>query len=78
MSMQSSILLGALIIMIYTLLGGFWAVSVTDTLQGLLMAFTALALPIAALIAVGGVPAFVDGRRAVRRPGSIQKLQYRR
>ncbi|NMP16936.1 sodium/proline symporter [Thalassotalea sp. Y01] len=53
-SMQNSVFLGTAIIVIYTLLGGFWAVSVTDTLQGLLMAAAGLVLPIAGLIAVGG------------------------
>lgn len=71
MGMTESILLGATIIMIYTLLGGFWAVSVTDTLQGLLMAFTALALPIAALLEVGGFSGFVDGLRAVSSPEQL-------
>lgn len=54
-SMQSSIILGTIIILVYTLLGGFWAVSITDTLQGLLMAFTALLLPISAVMTIGGV-----------------------
>ena len=53
-SMTSSIVMGTTIILIYTLLGGFWAVSITDTLQGLLMALASLVLPIAGLIAVGG------------------------
>lgn len=44
---DSSILIGGGIIMLYTLLGGFWAVSLTDTLQGLMMA-------LAAWLAVGG------------------------
>jgi len=59
-----SIVIGAAIIVAYTLLGGFWAVSVTDTLQGLIMAATALFLPIAALTAVGGFAALIDGLRA--------------
>lgn len=71
LGMTESILLGALIITIYTLLGGFWAVSVTDTVQGLLMAFTALLLPIAALIEVGGFSGFVDGLRAVSSPQQL-------
>ncbi|MEZ5990682.1 MAG: sodium/proline symporter [Planctomycetota bacterium] len=50
----TSILLGAAIILVYTLLGGFWAVSLTDTLQGLLMAFVAVLLPVVALVACGG------------------------
>ena len=54
MDSDHAIALGTLIILIYTLLGGFWAVSITDTLQGLLMAVTALVLPVFALLAVGG------------------------
>lgn len=69
--MAEAIVIGALIIMVYTLLGGFWAVSVTDTLQGLLMAFTALLLPIAALVAVGGPDGFVEGLRAVSTPAQL-------
>ncbi len=71
LGMTESILLGALIITIYTLLGGFWAVSVTDTVQGLLMAFTAVLLPIAALIEVGGFAGFVEGLRAVSSPQQL-------
>ena len=69
--MNESILIGALIIMIYTMLGGFWAVSVTDTIQGLLMALTAVMLPIAALNAVGGFGGFVDGLQAVSTPEQL-------
>jgi len=55
MSSTNAIILGTLIILFYTLLGGFWAVSLTDTIQGVLMAITSFILPVAALIAVGGV-----------------------
>ena len=37
LSKVTSILVGACIVLAYTMLGGFWAVSVTDTIQGLLM-----------------------------------------
>ena len=50
-----SIVLGAAVILGYTLLGGFLAVSVTDTLQGLLMALVAALLPLAAVLALGQV-----------------------
>lgn len=63
--MGESIVVGAVIIMVYTLLGGFWAVSVTDTVQGVLMVLTAILLPIAALVEVGGVTGFVEGLRQV-------------
>ena len=59
-----SIALGALIILIYTLLGGFWAVSVTDALQGGLMALAAILLPIAALVSVGGFAGLTEGLAA--------------
>ncbi|WP_372370431.1 sodium/proline symporter [Candidatus Uabimicrobium sp. HlEnr_7] len=49
-----SVIIGGAIIIFYTLLGGFWAVSITDTLQGLLMAIGAIILPVAAVIEVGG------------------------
>ncbi len=52
---DTSIMLGAAVILAYTLIGGFLAVSVTDTLQGLLMALVALLLPLAALMALDGV-----------------------
>lgn len=66
-----SILLGATIILFYTLIGGFWAVSVTDSIQGALMALTAVLLPVAALIALGGPVGFVDGLQAVSTPEQL-------
>ena len=54
---DASIMLGAVIILAYTLLGGFLAVSVTDTLQGMLMVFVAVALPAVALFALANSPA---------------------
>ena len=52
---SSSVILGASIILIYSLLGGFWAVSVTDTLQGVIMVLVALLVPILAVLEAGGV-----------------------
>ena len=48
-----SIVLGAAVVVAYTILGGFWAVSVTDTIQGLMMAATAVVLPLISLAAIG-------------------------
>ncbi|MBC8345570.1 MAG: sodium/proline symporter [Candidatus Marinimicrobia bacterium] len=53
MDKNISILLGASIILIYTLLGGFWAVSVSDTLQGIMMALSAIILPVVAVSHAG-------------------------
>ncbi len=71
LGMTESILIGAFIIMVYTLLGGFWAVSVTDTVQGLLMAFTAVLLPVAAFLEVGGFNGFWQGLQAVSTPAQL-------
>jgi sodium/proline symporter len=60
-----AILVGAAVVLLYTVLGGLWAVSLTDTLQGLMMALTAVVLPIAALIEVGGFEPLAAGLRAV-------------
>ena len=50
----TAIVIGAAVVLAYVWLGGFWAASVTDSLQGLLMALSALLLPALALVAVGG------------------------
>lgn len=49
------VLIGALVILAYVFLGGFLAVSLTDTIQGVLMAFVAILLPALALIEAGGI-----------------------
>lgn len=64
LEMRTAVIIGAAVVLLYTLLGGFWAVSVTDTLQGLVMALTALVLPIAAVIAAGGPGAVLDALAA--------------
>jgi len=55
----TAIVLGAGIVLVYVMLGGFWAASITDSLQGLLMALGAIVLPLTALIAVGGPTALL-------------------
>ncbi len=54
LSVTSSVILGATIILVYCLLGGFWAASVTDTLQGIIMMLVALLIPGLALLEAGG------------------------
>jgi len=53
-STTQAVMLGAAIVLMYSVLGGFWAVSLTDTLQGMVMAVIALGLPLVALVAAGG------------------------
>ena len=64
LSFNHAVLLGATIIVIYCLLGGFWAVSVTDMLQGVVMACAAVIVPVAALRRAGGFSGMVDGLKA--------------
>ncbi|NNF51957.1 MAG: sodium/proline symporter [Gammaproteobacteria bacterium] len=71
MSTTTAIVVGAVIILFYTLLGGFWAVSVTDTVQGLLMALTAVVLPVTALIAAGGFSGLAAGLTLVSLPHEL-------
>jgi sodium/proline symporter len=54
MNQNVAIMVGAAVVLAYVWLGGFWAASITDSVQGLLMGFSALLLPLLALIAVGG------------------------
>ncbi len=70
LSKETSILIGAGIVLAYTLLGGFWAVSVTDSVQGLLMLVAAVVLPAVALMAVGGFDALITGLSALDGSGS--------
>ena len=51
---------GALVILIYTWLGGYWAVSLTDTIQGVVMCLAAIALPLGTVISLGGLGPVVE------------------
>jgi len=51
---STAIIIGATVVLAYVWLGGFWAASVTDSVQGILMALSALLLPLLALHAIGG------------------------
>ena len=53
---QMGVLLTAAIVLGYTVLGGFLAVSLTDSIQAVFMIFGLVAVPMAAATAVGGWP----------------------
>ncbi len=63
--------LGAAVVVFYTLMGGFLAVAWTDLVQGVLMALVALVLPLLAIQHMGGAAAFVD-TLAARGPGFLE------
>jgi len=64
------VLLGAAVITLVTSLGGFRGVAWTDLFQGLLMAFALLALPLYAVMRIGGFGALADGLGAIE-PGFL-------
>lgn len=47
-------LVGAIVVGAYTLMGGFMAVAITDVIQGLLMALVAIVLPLVGIATIGG------------------------
>src|SRR5699024_11573267 len=53
-SFSTGVIVGGIVTIIYTMMGGFLAVSLTDFIQGLLMAFAFLVLPILAIFEIGG------------------------
>ncbi|PID20979.1 sodium:proline symporter [Sporosarcina sp. P3] len=48
------VIVGGIITILYTVVGGFFAVTLTDFIQGLLMAFAFVVLPIVGILKVGG------------------------
>ncbi len=46
--------IGAGIVVVYTVMGGFAAVALADLVQGMIMLITAIVLPLTGLIYIGG------------------------
>jgi len=65
----TGVAIGATITVLYTLLGGYLAVSLTDTIQGVLMALVAIAVPTAAVVHFGGFGDFFAAIAAVDATG---------
>lgn len=72
LSDAGAIVLGAAIVVIYSMLGGFWAVSVTDTLQAVVMMMAAIAVPVAAVVAAGGPAEIWATLREAMPPGYLE------
>ena len=58
---QTGVVVGAVIIIGYTFVGGYKAVSYTDVVQGILMLLGLILVPAAAIYASGGVSGVVNG-----------------
>ena len=53
----TGVLISATIILLYTIVGGFLAVSLTDMFQAIFMIFALVVLPVIAVLEAGGLPA---------------------
>ncbi|AGX02322.1 sodium/proline symporter [Bacillus sp. NRRL B-14911] len=66
---EAALWIGAIVIISYTFLGGFLAVSWTDFVQGILMFIALLIVPIAAISEVGGWSEAVDKVGSIKPDG---------
>ena len=67
-----AIVIGAAIDILCVFLGGVWAASVTDCLQGLMMLTVAIILPVVALVHVGGPAGLWSGLTALEQPALLR------
>lgn len=73
---QLALALGVGVILCYTFLGGFKAVCWTDLIQGLLMLFAIVIVPIAAIIALGGINALHAQHALLGKPHMYNLLIF--
>ena len=64
---STAVVIGAVIIMAYTFIGGYKAVAYTDVVQGVLMLIGLIGVPLVAISAAGGWGEITSGLRADRR-----------
>jgi len=60
LGMAEAVILGAVVIVAYCLLGGFWAASLTDALQAGVMMLACILVPVATVMAAGGIGEVID------------------
>lgn len=77
-SFESGIYTGAAIIIAYTFVGGYKAVSYTDVLQGVLMLLGLVLVPLVAIIAAGGWGAITSNiaAQAVQNPDLVDFFSF--
>lgn len=71
MDYRSAVVVGAVIIISYTFVGGYKAVAYTDVVQGVLMLGGLLVVPVVAIAAAGGWQSVTD-RLAAQDPGLLR------
>ncbi|WP_218951010.1 sodium/proline symporter PutP [Desulfoluna butyratoxydans] len=65
LSYNSALLIGVAVIISYTFLGGFMAVSWTDFFQGMIMIVAIIVVPTLGIIKAGGLATTLDGIRSI-------------
>ena len=65
---SAGVLVGAAVIILYTLVGGYKAVAWTDLIQGVLMLLGLIIVPLIAIDAAGGWEAYTESAGAGSRP----------
>lgn len=65
MSYLSALSTGVAVIIVYTFLGGFMAVSWTDFIQGMIMFFAIVAIPVLGMMKMGGIDASLNAIKEV-------------
>ncbi|MHC4970692.1 MAG: sodium:solute symporter family transporter [Planctomycetota bacterium] len=73
MQYQAGVLIGAAIVLIYTVLGGFRAACWTDFVQGVIMVGTLVVFPLYLLVAIGGY-AFIGEHAGAADPGLLRLI----
>ena len=71
---HQGMLIGAAIILLYTAAGGFLAVAWTDLVQGMLMVFAVVVLPIVGLWQIGGFDKLVEAMSSAKLGGAMITL----
>ncbi len=75
-SYTAAIVIGAAIVMLYTIIGGFLAASWTDVLQGMLMLFAVTLVPIVAVRSMGGIDKTLELLRATGDPNTLLSFTF--
>ncbi len=69
MSYQSMMIVGAIFVLVYTILGGFLAESVSDFMQAIVMIIALTVIVIMSTISAGGIGAVIENAKAI--PGFL-------
>jgi len=72
MQYQTVMIIGAIIVILYTFLGGFLAESATDFLQGIVMIIALCVVLTVGVVAAGGIPAILGNIKSI--PGFFDFL----